>query len=410
MTDRKLRPLRTACLLALLALGACGGGGGSPDLLADGRADVLERGYYTSGGRLYRPDGAELPIRGVSHHGFNAEILQPQYLWTMGWKEQIEQIKALGFNAVRLPFVPDTLYNGTPVDHLSQVEPHKNAELLGKTPLQVLDLWMAEADRQGLFVMLDFHSVSKKRAYPTWFVSEPGDFHLVYNQQRYTQADWIRDLVFVARRYAHLPHFFAIDLYNEPNSVVRWAAGDPNRGDPAFHWKPAAEAAAAAVLAVNPRLLVFVEGINGNFDGIENSSLPMNWGEDLQPQAYQPLAIPADKLVLSPHSYGPDVFYKHTFDDPAFPANLAAAWQQLFGHLYPLHAIVIGEWGGKYGHGHHKDVAWHNAFVDYLIGKDLRNNFYWAYTPNSHDTGGILDDNLNVREDKLALLRRLWGR
>jgi hypothetical protein len=30
-------------------------------------------------------------------------------------------------------------------------------------------------------------------------------------------------------------------------------------------------------------------------------------------------------------------------------------------------------------------------------------------TPNSFDTGGILDDSLNVRQDKMALVKRLWG-
>ncbi|MHB8699354.1 MAG: IPT/TIG domain-containing protein, partial [Sulfuricaulis sp.] len=39
----------------------------------------------------------------------------------------------------------------------------------------------------------------------------------------------------------------------------------------------------------------------------------------------------------------------------------------------------------------------------------MSNSFYWCYTPNSGDTGGILDSNLNVRQDKMALLQKLWG-
>src|SRR5262249_44642864 len=36
--------------------------------------------------------------------------------------------------------------------------------------------------------------------------------------------------------------------------------------------------------------------------------------------------------------------------------------------------------------------------------------FYWTWNPNSSDTGGILRDDWNtVREDKVALLRRLWN-
>jgi aryl-phospho-beta-D-glucosidase BglC (GH1 family) len=368
-------------------------------------------GYSVQGGRIHDPSGRVLPIRGINHFGFDSTILVPQYLWEMSWKGQIAQIKTLGFNAVRVPFVPDTLYNTTPVDELSFINPELNGDLRGKTSLQVLDLWMAEADRKGLYIVLDFHSVTRQGPYPHWFVSDPADYHLTYNGQAYTQANWIRDLKLVAARYANNPHFLGVDLYNEPNGKVRWGPGDPNGSDPAYYWKRAAEAAAAAVLQANPRLLVFVQGIAGNFDGIEDSDLPMDWGEDLQPQVYQPLDIPASKLVLSPHTYGPDVFMKSTFSDPAYPHNLADDWETLFGQLHPAYALVIGEWGGRYGEGPtgQQDVIWQNAFVQYLKSRNMRDTFYWAYTPNSHDAGGILDDDLQVRQEKMALLRDLWG-
>lgn len=386
-------------------------------LLSGVGANAMAAGYYAQAGKIYNVNGQEIQIRGISHFGFNAEILQPQYLWEMGWKEQIAQIKSLGFNAIRVPFVPDTLYNTTPVNQLSYVDPNRNPELIGKTPLQVLDLWMAEANRQGLYVMLDFHSVSKQRMYPTWFVSNPADYNLIYNNQAYTPDHWKRDLKFVATRYAHLPYFFAIDLFNEPNGMVRWSTGSSGMTNPAYFWKDAAESASAAVLTANPNLLIFVQGITGNYDGRERSDIPMNWGENLQPQAYQPLNIPLNKLVLSPHTYGPDVYVKSSFSTPNFPANLAADWQTLFGQFSAVHPVVVGEWGGKYGQGTggQADVVWQNALVDYLQSKGIRNSFYWCYTPNSGDTGGILyhdsADNsiLKVREDKMTLLRRHWG-
>jgi aryl-phospho-beta-D-glucosidase BglC (GH1 family) len=374
-------------------------------------AEVSAAGFYTRSGRIYDQGGQEVQVRGISNFGFNGTSLVPQYLWAMGWKEQIAQIKSLGFNAIRVPFVPDTLYNQTPVEQLSYVHPGLNPEFIGKTPLQALDLWMAEAERQGMYVLLDFHSVSMQRQYPTWFVDYPADYGLIYNRQPYSKDDWIRDLKSVALRYVTHDHFLGIDIYNEPNGVVRWSTGDLNASNPKNFWKDAAESAASAVLAVNPQLLIFVQGINGNYDGREQSNIPMNWAEDFQPQAYQPLAIPADKLVLSPHTYGPDVYVKSSFGAANFPGNLAADWETLFGQFAGTHAVVIGEWGGKYGSGTGglQDVLWQNALVDYMISKNMRNSFYWSYSPNSGDTGGILDDNLNVREDKMALLRKLWG-
>jgi aryl-phospho-beta-D-glucosidase BglC (GH1 family) len=367
-------------------------------------------GYEARDGRLYDPGGARIQVRGISHFGFGGKTLQPQYLWAMGWKEQLAQIKSLGFNAIRVPFTPDTLYTKTPSEKLGYFDPKLNPEFVGKTPLEILDIWMAEANRLGFYLMLDFHSVSMQRQYPTWFVSKPVDFGLIYNKKAYSKNDWIRDLTFVAKRYAPLEHFFAIDIYNEPNSVVRWSAGDAHVTDPQYFWKTAAEDAAKAVLAVNPNVLIFVQGINGNYDGREKSNIPVNWGEDFQPQAYQPLDIPANKLVLSPHTYGPDVYMKSSFKAAAFPNNLVDNWETLFGQFYPQHPVVIGEWGGKYGTGAagHQDLVWQNAFVDYLKSKGMSDTFYWSYTPNSGDTGGILDDKLKVREDKMALLRRLW--
>ena len=82
----------------------------------------------------------------------------------------------------------------------------------------------------------------------------------------------------------------------------------------------------------------------------------------------------------------------------------------MFGQFYPNHAVVVGEWGGRYGVGGVgiKDKQWQDKFVDYLISKGMTDTFYWCWTPNSGDTGGILDDNLNVRADKMGLLGRLW--
>ncbi|NJO13293.1 MAG: cellulase family glycosylhydrolase [Gammaproteobacteria bacterium] len=309
---------------------------------------------------------------------------------------------------MRVPFVPETLYSTAKVDQLSYVDPGRNPELLGKTPLQVLDLWMAEANRVGLFIMLDFHSVSSQRQYPHWWVANPADFNLTYNKQAYAAAMWRRDLALVAKRYAHLPKFFGIDVFNEPYGEVRWTHANPD-----LSWKGSVEAAASAILAANSNLLIMVQGISGNFDGIENTSIPINWGEDLQPQSYLPLNIAQDKLVFVPHTYGPDVFNKSSFSASNFPANLPAHWDTLFGQFRQVHAVVPGEWGGHYGDGlgagGTKDVTWQNAFVDYLISRGMRSSFYWSYTPNSGDTGGVLDNNLQVRTDKMTLLKKLWG-
>jgi len=369
---------------------------------------VTPAGYSTRAGKIIDGAGREVQLRGISHHGFNGSGLQPQNLWNMNWQKQIAHMKALGFNAIRLPFVPDTLY--APASAREYVDARLNPDVAGLTPLQFLDLWMAEADRQGMYILLDFHSVSKKSQYFHPFVTDPNDYGAgkwveTYNRQPYTSADWLRDLRFVAMRYAKLRHFIGIDIFNEPRDRIRWTTTDPKLAG----WKPLAEAAASAILASNPNLLVFVQGITANWDGKEKQ-LPLNWGENLQPQAYAPLNIPAGKVVFAPHTYGPDVFVKSSFSASNYPANLAADWETLFGFLSPKHAVVPGEWGGRYGVGGAgvNDVKWQDAFVAYMKTKGIRSSFYWAYI-NSGDTGAIVnDDGVTVREDKMKLLRRHW--
>jgi len=356
--------------------------------------------YTARAGKLYAGD-AEIQLRGISHHGFNGSLLLPQLLWIQGWKEQLADIQRLGFNAVRCPFVPDTLH--LPKGDPTFLKQPGNEELVGKTPLQALDLWMAEADRLGLYILIDFHSVSRKSQYFHPFVTEPADYGAgkwveTWNQQPYTIASWISDLVFVAKRYKTNQHFIGIDIFNEPHDRVRWTTG----GD--AQWKPLVEQAAKAILAANPNLLIFAQGITANWDGKEKA-VEMNWGENLQPQAYSPIQIAPGKLVLSPHTYGPDVWNKASFSAPNFPANLAAEWEVLFGQFADKIPVVLGEFGGQYEGA---DKVWQDALVDYLISKPtMRSSFYWCYA-NSGDTGAIVDGNGQVIPAKLALLQRLW--
>ncbi|MDT0496571.1 cellulase family glycosylhydrolase [Algiphilus sp. W345] len=162
----------------------------------------------------------------------------------------MQQVKDLGFNAVRLPFVPKTLYSPLKAgeDLPTHVEPTLNAELIGKTPLEIMDLWTAEADRQHLYVGLDFHSISNVSQYFTWYSDDPsaygeGMWAETHDAQAYSEDDWIRDLRFVAQRYSGLVHFIGIDPYNEPYGVVRWGPGDPFGYSEEADWQRAVERA-----------------------------------------------------------------------------------------------------------------------------------------------------------------------
>ena len=94
------------------------------------------------------------------------------------------------------------------------------------------------------------------------------------------------------------------------------------------------------------------------------------------------------------------------FSDPTFPANMPAIWDTLFGHLAGQgYTVIVGEYGGQYTG---TDKTWQDAFVTYLISKNMKSSFYWCVNPNSGDTGGVLQgDWLTWNTDKLTLLQRL---
>ena len=195
-----------------------------------------------------------------------------------------------------------------------------------------------------------------------------------------------------------------IDLKNEPHGSATWESGRV-----ATDWNRAAERAAEAVLKVAPHWLMFVEGISDTSECSQPG--PAFWGENLEPMACTPLNIPADRLVLAPHTYGPDVHPQPYFDDPRFPANMPAIWERRFGQFVAQgYTVMLGEFGGRYGEGDPRDRAWQDALVFYLIGKGIDSGFYWSWNPNSDDTGGLLrDDWTTLHQEKVALLRNLRG-
>ena len=345
-------------------------------------------GYRVTDGRITH-DGAEINLRGINWFGFETASLSPHGLWRRSWQELLDEIENAGFNAVRLPVCPATLRGRTP----SAIDYDRNPDLLGLDSLQLLDRLMTALNARQIHVLLDHHRPDCRRIPALWYTDD------------YPESQWIADLVFMARRYRHLDHFMGLDLKNEPHGEATWGAGDP-----ATDWNRAAERAGRAVLAEAPDLLIFVEGIERSGDC--RPDVPQAWwGGNLSALACHPLELPPDRVVLSPHVYGPDVYAQKSFEADDFPANMHAIWQAHFGRFADEgHAVVIGEFGGRYGHhGDSRDIDLQNALVNYLRSIPIAGSFYWALNPNSADLHGLLRDDWTRRwPTKLALLEHLW--
>ncbi|MCZ6555660.1 MAG: cellulase family glycosylhydrolase [Candidatus Dadabacteria bacterium] len=343
--------------------------------------------YYVEGGKVHSESGQEINLYGVSWFGFETNNHVVHGLWARNWKDMIEQIKGLGFTAIRLPFCPDTLSN----TGVSSINYSLNPDLQGLNSLEIMDKVILELDRQGFYILLDHHTSDCQTIEELWYTGN------------YSELQWINDLVFVSDRYKNVERFFGVDIKNEPHGPATWGTGNS-----LTDWNSAAERAASEVLQSNPELVIFVQGIQSN--PTCSSTIPHWWGGNLEPFDCFPLNIPGEKLVLSPHVYGPDVFVQPYFNDSNFPNNMPDIWETHFGYLVDRgYAVIIGEFGGRYGNGGDpRDRTWQDALISYMDSKGMSDFFYWSWNPNSGDTGGILQDNWHdVWEDKIALLAQL---
>lgn len=339
--------------------------------------------------KIFDANNQPVSLRGVNWSGFETQDHVLHGLWARNWQDMLKQIKASGFTALRIPVCPATLQGVA----TNSIDYSKNSDLQGLNSVQILDKFMATAEQLQLYVLLDHHRPDCAAISTLWYTDS------------YSETQWLADLTTIATRYKTNAYLIGIDIKNEPHGNATWGSGNI-----ATDWNTAAEKAASTILKANPNLLIFVEGIESASQC--SGQLSHWWGGNLEPAQCTPLIIDKTKLVFAPHVYGPDVHQQSYFQDSTFPNNLEAIWQAHFGFLHDAgFAVIVGEFGGHYGHGGDaKDKIWQDTFVNYLIKKEMRDFFYWTWNPNSGDTGGILqDDWQTVWSDKIALLTTLTG-
>jgi endoglucanase len=319
---------------------------------------------HTCGGRLYDSHGVEVRLTGLNWSGMENSGDAPGGLGNRNWQELLDQIAALGYNAVRIPFTNETIESGQSVGN---VDFALNPDLQDLTGLEVLDRIVEGARRRGLKVILDRHQPTPAGRSTLWYTPEvPED-------------RWITDWRVLAKRYRGNDAVVGVDLANEPHGGATWGTNDATTD-----WRLAAERAGDAVLHENPYLLILVEGVE------DVGSDHFWWGGNLIGARSAPVRLHvSNRLVYSPHDYGPAISAQPWFSSPSFPANLPGEWDRHWGYLFQdrIAPIVIGEFGG-WSFGNDPDGLWQASLLRYVAANHL-SAFVWSLNP-SWDTGGIL--------------------
>jgi endoglucanase len=337
--------------------------------------------FHTCGSRILDREGKTARITGVSWFGMETGTYAPHGLWTRNWHAMLDQIAALGFNTVRLPFSNDAL---TPGRMPQAINYDINPDLAGKTSLELMDLLMQGAADRGLKVILDRHRPTASGQSELWYTDAvPED-------------RWIADWVMLSKRYVAQPALLGVDLHNEPRGPAAWGNGDVSTD-----WRLAAQRAGNAILAANPHVLIFVQGVERSADDW------YWWGGNFLDARSAPVQLDVPgRLVYSPHDYGPGVYAQPWFSAPDFPDNLPAIWGAHWGYLADerIAPVVLGEFGGR-SVGDDAEGIWQQALMSYAEQHGI-GWLNWSFNPDSGDTGGLLsDDWLSVVQAKADLYR-----
>jgi endoglucanase len=273
---------------------------------------ILSGGWlHTSGNWIVDANGCEVRLTSVTWFGMNTTNYVPSGLNFRSLGAILAEVKQLGFNSIRLPISEQMVrYNSQITIKPKYIK--ASPELKGLHPLDVLDRIVAAAGRAHLYIILDNHGT---------LASYPNTSHIEALWNRYGFKTWLHDWETLAERYKNNPTVVGFDIRNEPHTngpgpwnVKRYLTQGATWGKyPSKFWKPstdwaaAATAAGNALLAINPNVLIFVEGIelypvHGKKGGVESYW----WGSILRGVRVDPIVFNVPhQLVYSPHEWGP---------------------------------------------------------------------------------------------------------
>jgi endoglucanase len=255
--------------------------------------------FFAKNGGIYF-NNKKVNLKGCNWFGFETEVFALHGLWSTTLINILDFLKKHKFNAIRVPLSVEVIF-GLDTLTCTSIDTDINPDMVGWTPGKLLDYFVEECKKRGILVMPDIHRMKGT-----------GQITELWYDSIYTEAKIIDAWKIVVKRYINYPNVFAVDLKNEPHGQASWGTGN-NSTD----WDKAATRIGNAILDVNPKLLIFVEGVerfrnNGGW-----------WGGNLQGVAEFPVVLKvANKIVYSPHVYGPSVSGQSYFNDGSFPNNM----------------------------------------------------------------------------------------
>ncbi len=342
--------------------------------------------WHTNGVQILDSTNTPVRIAGINWYGFETTDEVVHGLYDQDYKSILNTIHSNGYNVIRLPFsnqMVETPIIPSDISYTNSTGPI-NTALEGLNSLQIMDQVISYAGSIGLRVILDNHrseAGNSAEANGLWYTST------------YPETAWINDWTTLSTRYKGNATVIGADLRNEPHNATSggscWGCGTMTND-----WRLAAERGGNAVQAINPSLLLFVEGTdcyNNDCDW---------WGGNLEGAQQYPVTLNTSAhLVYSAHDYGPNEYQQSWFNGSTTDASLIAVWTKFWAYL-SLNGIApvwLGEFGTTNNSSDIENTAagsqgqWFQSLVDFLQTTPNLSWTYWAL--NGEDAYGLLDSN-----------------
>lgn len=371
---------------------------------------------FTDGNRIVDSEGNPVWLTGINWFGYNTGTNTFDGLWNSDLNQSIQEIANHGFNVIRVPFSAELILQWSKGEYpQANFNQATNDYLVGMDSLQIFEYVLGQCRANGLKIIIDIHSAETNAS---------GHIVNLWYTDRISTEDYLFALSWMADRYKDDDTIIAYDLKNEPhgkpyegNAVAIW-----NNSTEKNNWKYIAEQAAFAVLSANPNALVLVEGIeiypvdikaNGDFSSTNDEDYYFNWwGGNLRGVADYPVNLGEfqNKLVYSPHDYGPTVYAQPWFEgNYTYESLMKDCWYDnwLYIQENEIAPLLIGEWGGFMTE---PNLTW-MTYMRQLIKEYKLNHTFWCFNANSGDTGGmVLDDFTTWDEEKYNFVKEvLWN-
>ncbi len=342
--------------------------------------------WHTKGSNIVNASGQTIRMHGVNWYGFETTNLVVGGLYAQDYKTILKAVQSNGYNVIRLPF-SNQLVESNPLPAAGQIAFSNaagpiNTDLEGLHALGIMDKIIDYAGTLWLHVILDNHRSEAG--------SSAEDSGLWYTSA-YPEASWLNDWATLTQRYLSKPTVIGMDLRNEPHNAYAGGScwtGDTNTNaagcpfsDLLHNWPAAATRAAERLQAINPHLLIFVEGV----DEYDNNYY---WnGGQLRGVATNPLALSKpNHLVYSAHDYGPVEYQQPWFTSAETYQDLATLWDQTWGYISTAGTAPV--WIGEFGttnvdtdivaDANGSQGQWFSSMVVYIALHPKLSRTYWA--------------------------------